>query len=101
MYSSQFEIKEFTRNESVLCIVIATIAFGMGLNCPNIRRVIHWGPPGDIESYIQETGRGGRDGLPTKAILHIAATVTSADMKNYCTNTDKCRRKILLMDVLM
>ena len=50
--------------------MIATIAFGMGLDCPNVGRVFHWGPSGDIELYLQETGRAGRDMLPAEAVLY-------------------------------
>ena len=58
--------------ESCLRIVIATIAFGMGLDCPNVRQIVHVDLPDDIESYIQHTGRAGRDGQPSIAILlHI------------------------------
>ena len=48
---------------STLRLVIATTAFGMGVDCKDIRRVTHWGYPSDKEQYIQETGRAGRDGL--------------------------------------
>ena len=41
----------------------------MGVNCPDVRVIIHLSPPDDIDSYIQETGRAGRDGSPSKAIL--------------------------------
>lgn len=93
-------MSSFSTNSS-LRIVIASVSYGMGVDCPHVRQVVHVGPPSNSESYIQETGRAGRDGLDSIAILFIIKGMghtVNESMKKYINNSSVCRRNVLFTD---
>ena len=93
-------IENFTK-DSCLRVVFCTDAFGMGVNCPDVRLVIHYGVPSDAETYVQQIGRSGRDGRESYAvILHSKKKMENCNehMTNYVENKRLCRRDHLFKD---
>ena len=77
-YHAGMESSDRGRNQELFLrdevrVICATIAFGMGINKPNVRFVIHYDLPKNIEGYYQETGRAGRDSLPSECLLLFSA----------------------------
>ncbi|MFP4364970.1 MAG: RecQ family ATP-dependent DNA helicase [Spirochaetia bacterium] len=103
----QIENWFFYKDDAVL---VATCAYGMGVDKKNIRTVIHHSPPGSVESYLQESGRAGRDREIAEAhLLFDAEDIGKAvrggstteekrfqQMLHYCIQNTRCRREVLL-----
>ena len=95
---------EITKDNPTQRLLLVTIAFGMGIDPPSVKRVIHFGVPRKMEHYQQETGRAGRTGEPATASLFyngndIAKNIDGMDniMRTFCVNPDsRCRREIIL-----
>lgn len=81
-------------------VLLATIAYGMGINCKDVKVVLHYGPSYNLETYLQESGRAGRNVSATcKAVMLYSSLMMKyceEEIKTYARNSSKCRRKMLL-----
>ncbi|KAL5580452.1 hypothetical protein UlMin_012894 [Ulmus minor] len=88
----------FIRDE--LNVMVATIAFGMGIDKPNVRQVIHYGCPKSVESYYQESGRCGRDGMASICWLYYTRS-DFAKAEFYCGEAQTENQRKAVMESLM
>ncbi len=94
---------QLAKKASRVRFVIATVALGMGLDAPSIRKIIHFKSPTSIERYLQETGRAGRDGQPSDVTMYFNKTDLRSNrpgqqpaMVAYCKSDSQCLRQMLM-----
>lgn len=88
----------FPQEGSTTRVIFATSAFGMGVNIPDVERVIHFGAPRSLQGFMQESGRGGRNGCKCNSILYTLpgdTTHSDQEIKDYI-KAETCRRQYLI-----
>ena len=94
----QYILNNVTNELGNIRVLVCTIAFGMGVNCKGVHRIVHFGPPKSVESYLQECGRAGRDNATSYCHLlynGFLQTHCDNDIKEYI-QSDECRRQKIL-----
>ena len=99
-------LDEFCKEKSVIRCLVCTMAFGMGVDIPDIRYVVLWGAPSTISDTWQQIGRAGRDGFPTEAHLFFTPTSLASKRVEHCVrglaiaaNELNCLRLFILKHV--
>ena len=96
-------MKGFTNENDIVGVLIATIAFDVGVDCKCLHTVIHYDPPSTLEDYFQEAGYAGRGGLPSEAVLvtypkGLNSKNVSKAVKLYSKNEEVCCYMLLLKE---
>ena len=94
-------VSSFAETDGRIRCLFSTVAFGMGVDVKGLHNVVHLGIPSDIESFVQESGRAGRDGEQSSSVLVTYSGMfkdskPNDTMKTFARNTDKCRRQLIL-----
>ena len=87
---------EFTKPNSKIRLLVATSAFGLGVDCRGLKRVVHWTLPTVFDDFVQQVGRAGRDGRLAISIVFTDGTHQGLDeaMREYLTTGD-CRKEVI------